>query len=71
MAEFNQAIYKSSLDALLTANVPEDIALEASKIVASDDGSKPDFGRTAQDQEVVKKVVEYLNEGWRNELSTD
>lgn len=67
MAEFNQAIYKSSLDALLTANVPKDIAHEASRIVASDDSSKPDFGRTAQDQEVVQKVVEHLNEAWRNE----
>lgn len=67
MPEFNQRIYETSLDVLLTANVPREIAETASKVVASDDASQPNLGRTADDQEVVNQVVEHLNQGWRNE----
>jgi hypothetical protein len=67
MPEFNQRVYETSLDALLTANVPREIAETASKVLASDDASQPNAGRTADDQEVVNQVVTILNEGWRNE----
>lgn len=66
MPEFNERMYQTSLDVLLTANVPQDIAEAASKIVASDDASQPNLGRTAEDQAVVQQVVEHLNQGWRD-----
>lgn len=67
MPEFNERMYQTSLDALLTASVPQAIAEAASKIVASDDASQPNLGRTAEDQAVVQQVVERLNQGWRDE----
>ncbi|MEJ1930810.1 hypothetical protein WDZ92_11160 [Nostoc sp. NIES-2111] len=63
MPEFNQRMYETSLDVLLSASVPQDIAEAASKIVASDDATQPDLGRTAEDQVVVQEVVKILNRG--------
>lgn len=67
MPEFNHRLYKSSLDTLLTANVPKDVAEIASRIVASDDTTQPNLGRTDADQQVINKVVEHFNSGWRDE----
>ena len=64
---FNQELYQASLKALTDNGVPIEIAVPASSVVARDDGSKPDFGRTPQDQEVVKEAVTYLNARWKEE----
>ena len=65
--KFNQRLYEASLKALKDNGVPWEIADPASAVGARDDGSKPNFGRTPQDQEVVHEAVRYLNLHWNKE----
>jgi hypothetical protein len=67
MPEFNQRLYEESLDVLLTANVPRDIAEAASQVVATDDGTLPNLGRSAEDTEVCKTAMDYYWRGQRDE----
>jgi hypothetical protein len=66
MPEFKQDLYEESLDILLSANVPRDIAEAASKIFATDDSTQPDLGRTAQDTEVVEEAKKHY---WREQAN--
>lgn len=59
MSEFKEGLYNSSLKALTEADVPIEIAIAASKVVATDEAGIPDLGRTAQDQEDVKEAMRY------------
>ncbi|MBH8577007.1 hypothetical protein I8752_29300 [Nostocaceae cyanobacterium CENA369] len=59
MPEFNQQLYKTSLDVLLSANVPKDVAEVASRVVASDDAKLPNLGRTPVDQEFIDKAIQH------------
>ncbi|MBH8561661.1 hypothetical protein I8748_05615 [Nostoc sp. CENA67] len=61
---FNQRLYEVSLETLLTANVPKDIAEAASRVVASDDPNQPDLGRTPQDTAVAHEAVKHY---WRGQ----
>ncbi|PHJ60245.1 hypothetical protein VF14_11590 [Nostoc linckia z18] len=61
MPKFNERIYNASLDALLSANVPKEIAEKTSEIVASDDGDLPNFGRSAEDQEIVNEAMRHYH----------
>ncbi|MDZ8023571.1 MAG: hypothetical protein RMX97_02580 [Nostoc sp. DedQUE11] len=63
----NEQLYQASLKALTSNGVPEDLAIKASRVVASDDASLPNFGRTPEDQEIAKQVVTYLNARWEEE----
>ncbi|WP_375471002.1 hypothetical protein [uncultured Nostoc sp.] len=66
MSKFNQNLYNASLEALLSANVPQEIAQAASKIVASDDNNKENFGRSAQDQQVINEAMQYFHKAEAN-----
>lgn len=59
MTKFNENLYNSSLKALTEANVPIEIAVAASKVVAKDEAGLPDLGRTAQDQQDVQEAMRY------------
>ncbi|MBF2016356.1 MAG: hypothetical protein IGS23_14370 [Rivularia sp. T60_A2020_040] len=61
---FNQSLYEASLKALTSNGVPEEIAHKASEVVASDDASKPDLGRTQQDREAINEAMNYY---WEHE----
>ncbi|MBD2360035.1 hypothetical protein H6G36_02275 [Anabaena minutissima FACHB-250] len=61
MPEFNQRLYEASLDALLLREVPKELAETASNIVARDDASLPNLGRTAEDQTVMRQIVDIIN----------
>lgn len=58
--ELNQSLYDASLQALREHQVPDTLAIKASEIIATDDGSKPDFGRTEEDREIISQTLPYL-----------
>ncbi|MBL1199888.1 MAG: hypothetical protein FWK04_12570 [Nostoc sp. GBBB01] len=62
MTKFNQNLYAASFEALIERGAPPDKAEAASLVVAKDDGTKDNFGRTAEDQQAVNDILEYLQE---------
>ncbi|BAY77940.1 hypothetical protein NIES25_44100 [Nostoc linckia NIES-25] len=60
MTKFDQNLYAASFEALIERGAPSEKAKAASLVVAKDDGAKPNFGRTAEDQQAVNEVLEYL-----------
>ncbi|MBD2458354.1 hypothetical protein H6G80_30340 [Nostoc sp. FACHB-87] len=56
----NQGLHDATVQALTDRGCPTDLANSAAKIVANDDATKPDLGRTQQDQEVIKSALPYL-----------
>ncbi|RUT00399.1 hypothetical protein DSM106972_075270 [Dulcicalothrix desertica PCC 7102] len=61
MAELNQQLYNASLQALTDVGIPEPLADAASRIVATDDASQPNLGRTQADREVCYAVADIYN----------
>jgi hypothetical protein len=57
----NHQLYEASVKALTDRGVPVSAAEKASVVVAKDDGSKPDFGRTEQDQKHIKDAMTWMN----------
>jgi hypothetical protein len=53
----NERLYKVSLDVLTSNGVEADLAAKASKVVANDDPTKPNLGRSAKDQQVVNEAM--------------
>ncbi|MBD2519700.1 hypothetical protein H6G93_33025 [Nostoc sp. FACHB-973] len=60
MTNFNQNLYIASREVLIERGAPWEKAEAASLVVAKDDGEKPNFGRTPQDQQAVNDILEYL-----------
>jgi hypothetical protein len=58
----NPQLYKTSLEALTTANCPQELAEKVSKIVANDEGGKPNLGRTPEETEAVREAAKYLQD---------
>jgi hypothetical protein len=56
----NQNLYEASKEALMQNGVPEHIAEAASEVVANDDATKSDLGRTAEDQAVIKEAMHHF-----------
>lgn len=46
---------------LVDNGVPEELAIKASQVVASDDATKPDLGRSDADQQTINETMNYLN----------
>ncbi|BAZ11798.1 hypothetical protein NIES4071_36240 [Calothrix sp. NIES-4071] len=61
MAELNQQLYQVSLDALTEVGIPEPLADAASRIIATDDASQPNLGRSEADIEVCHAVADIYN----------
>lgn len=57
----NQKLYNVSMEFFTQLGVPIAAAERASKVVASDDPNKPDFGRTNQDQKDVADAMTWMN----------
>jgi len=56
----NQGLHDATVQALTDKGCPEELAKQAAKVVANDDATKPDLGRTREDQEVIKSALPYL-----------
>ncbi|MBD2451862.1 hypothetical protein H6G76_33030 [Nostoc sp. FACHB-152] len=56
----NQGLYDATIQALTDRGCPEDLAKSAATVVANDDSSKPDLGRTGEDQKVIQEALPYL-----------
>ncbi|HIK04586.1 MAG TPA: hypothetical protein IGS40_07725 [Trichormus sp. M33_DOE_039] len=63
----NERIYKVSLDVLTSNGVPQELAVKASVVVANDDPTKPNLGRTDEDQEIAREALSYMTEFWANQ----
>lgn len=57
----NHQLYETSLKVLTDRGVPVSTAEKALVVVAKDDGSKSDFGRTNQDQQDIRDAVTWMN----------
>lgn len=60
MTNFNQDLYVASREALIESGAPWEKAEAASLVVAKDDAEKENFGRSAEDQQAVDEILEYL-----------
>lgn len=67
MTELNQQVYQASLKALTDVGIPEPLADAASRVVATDDPSKPDLGRNDADIQVCQSVSEIYTRITRQE----
>lgn len=56
----NQGLYNATVQALTDRGCPEDLAKKAATVVANDDSSKPNLGRTQEDQKVIQETLPYL-----------
>jgi hypothetical protein len=52
------AIYRETL---IQNGVPEKLAESASLVVSNDDPTKPNLGRTPEEQSIVREAVQHLN----------
>lgn len=61
---FNQNLYDASLQALTENGVPFELAEKASQVVASDDPTKSDLGRSDCDRETITQA---MNHYWQHQ----
>jgi hypothetical protein len=58
-------IFFTALNALTLNGCPSELPQSAASIVANDDPSKPDLGRTTEDQQIIQETLPYLqNQTW-------
>ncbi len=57
----NEKLYQTTKAALTQLNVPNDLADAASRIIATDDPSQPNLGRSPADTEVCMQVAQIIN----------
>ena len=57
---FDKELYEATKQAMLVAGAPEEIAEKAAKVIAGDDSSKPNLGRSEVDQKIVSQAWNYL-----------
>jgi len=60
MTDTNQEIYEASFKALTERGVPVSAAEKASEVVAKDNPSLPDLGRSLEDQRKVQDAMTWL-----------
>ncbi len=58
----NVELYQATKATLTQLNVPDDLVDAASRVIATDDPSQPNLGRSPADTEVCKQVVESIND---------
>ena len=61
---FNQNLYDASVKALTDNGVPSELAEKASQVVASDDPTQENLGRSTDDQNAVNTA---MNHYWQNQ----
>jgi hypothetical protein len=57
----NEKMYEAAMSALIARGVPVGAAKRASLVVAKDDGSQPNLGRTEEDQKHIKDAMMWMN----------
>jgi hypothetical protein len=57
----NSNLYRATVHACYDRGVPDDLTFAAARIIATDEAGKPDLGRSAEDQEIIKQVLPYLH----------
>ncbi|MGI8500432.1 MAG: hypothetical protein ACR2LR_04750 [Hassallia sp.] len=57
---FDENLYRATVNACYESGVPDDLTFKAAEIIATDEAAAPDLGRTAEDQEIMKQVLPYL-----------
>ena len=69
MTELNKHLYDVSYEALKKEDVPEYLADAVSRIVATDDPSRPNLGRSDIDLEICCEMVinGIANHSWEDE----
>lgn len=67
MPEFNWRMHDVTLETLKNASVPERLARSVAEIVACDDATQPNLGRSPEEQELINQAVKILNERRRDE----
>ena len=60
MADINQEIYEASFKGLTEHGVPVSTAQKASEVVAKDNPSLPNLGRSVEDQRNVQDAMTWL-----------
>jgi hypothetical protein len=60
MTDINQEIYEASFKALTECGVPVSTAEKASEVVAKDNSSLPDLGRSSEDQRNIQDAMTWL-----------
>jgi hypothetical protein len=63
----NNEFYKTSLEVLTANGVPQDIAQQASAVVAKDDSTQPNLGRTFEEMAVVKEALNHMTAYWKKQ----
>jgi hypothetical protein len=58
--QFDAGIYEAAKISFLEAGVPIEIAEGAARVIASDDITKPNLGRSDDDQDFVWQAWHYL-----------
>ncbi|MGB3637479.1 MAG: hypothetical protein WBA39_07870 [Rivularia sp. (in: cyanobacteria)] len=58
---FNQSLYDASVRTLTDNGVPSELAEKASQVIASDDPTQENLGRTESDQQTINGTMDYLN----------
>lgn len=61
---FNESLYNASLQALTDNGVPSELAEKASQVIASDDPTKSDLGRSDCDREIINQA---MNHYWQHQ----
>ncbi|WP_066376125.1 hypothetical protein [Anabaena sp. CA = ATCC 33047] len=56
----NDNLFFAAFSELIERGCPTDLAGEAATVVANDDPTKHDLGRTPQDQSVIQQALPYL-----------
>lgn len=56
----NEVIREAAEKALVNAGVPTDLASQCADIVARDDASKPNLGRSEQDQQLIAQSMQWV-----------
>lgn len=61
---FNQSLYDASVKALTDNGVPEELAEKASQVIASDDPTQENLGRSDSDRETINET---MNHYWQHQ----
>ncbi len=56
---FNKSLYDASVKAFTENGVPEELAVKASQVVARDDGTRENSGRSSDDQDAVNAAMNH------------
>lgn len=67
----NNEFYQVSVEVLTTNGVPQDVAEKASAVVAKDDATKPDLGRTPEELAVVHQALNHMTAYWKKQEGSE